>query len=88
MKRFIGPEELDALKEVIESQELCRIEKDGSVSKFEDKVIRYFGRQYAYALSYEIPRTSAIEYKAGSFPASHFAARSAPRTKVSLLLAV
>ena len=38
--------------------------------------------------TYSIPRTSAIEYKASSFPISHFAACSAPLTKVSLLLTV
>jgi hypothetical protein len=44
--------------------------------------------KYQFILNYEIPKTSAIEYKAGSFPTSHFAARSAPLAKVSLLLAV
>jgi len=39
-------------------------------------------------LNYSIHKTSAIEYKAGSFPISHFAARSDPLTKASLLLAV
>ena len=34
---------------------------------------------------YPMPKTSAIEYKAGFFPTSHSAARSAPRAKVSLL---
>jgi len=39
------------------------------------------GSKYPFVLNYEILRTSAIEYKAGSFPISHFAARSAPPYK-------
>ena len=44
--------------------------------------------QVATNLNHEIPKTSVIEYKAGFFPISHFAARSAPTAKVSLLWAV
>ena len=51
MERYIGAEELDALKKVIESQRLCRVGADGFVSKFEDEIRRYFGRRYAYALN-------------------------------------
>lgn len=66
MERYIGSEELDVLKEVIESQGLCRLYtkrfvskrfvskgfvSKGFVSKFEDEVGKYLGRNYVYALN-------------------------------------
>ena len=51
MERYIGSEELDALKEVVESQTLCRLGIEGFVSKFENKIGEHFGRKYVYALN-------------------------------------
>jgi len=50
-KQYLGSEELDALKEVIKSQKLCRLLGENFVSKFEDEIKKYLGRQYVYAVN-------------------------------------
>jgi perosamine synthetase len=51
MERYFGAEEVDALSQVIESQELCRLSIEGFVSKFEEQMGKHLGRHYVYAVN-------------------------------------
>lgn len=51
MERYFGAEEVDALSQVIESQELCRLGIEGFVSKFEEQMGKHLGRHYVYAVN-------------------------------------
>lgn len=69
MRRYIGEEELELLREVVESQELWRGAEGNFVPQFEKAVGKWLGRKYVYGVNSGTSANEAIVAGLGLEPA-------------------